>query len=107
MTTLDAWMRAGRHLPKPLKDFHNQKDLFKAMHDRQIPPAGAPHSPADDVSWIAGQCYVIDRFLWFMAKRGYTLQRSRAVGVPFQSLEDDIAQSRAARLALPLPGSPS
>lgn len=94
---LDAWMKAGNYLPEPLRDFHDQKDVFKAMHDLQ-----KPASPLDaiaghyDLSFSTGQCYVIDRFLWFMARRGYTLQRSRA-HLPFRDLEADVLAAKQAR----------
>jgi hypothetical protein len=70
----DAWMKSGKYLPPILRDFHDQKDLFKAMH--QIVSVDK-HDYCKEVGWIEGQCYVIDIFLWFMARRGYTLQKSR------------------------------
>jgi hypothetical protein len=73
--SIDAWMKAGEHLPRVMRDFHDQKDLFKAMHET-VDVRG--HEYAGKVDWVTGQCYVIDVFLWFMARRGYTLQRSRA-----------------------------
>lgn len=94
---LDAWMKAGKYLPDVLRDFHDQKDVFKAMHDLQ-----KPASPSDAVgghyslSFVTGQCYVIDRFLWFMARRGYTLQRSRA-NLPFRDLQADVAAATEKR----------
>lgn len=88
--TLEQWMKRGAYLPNVLRDFHDQKDLFKAMHDRQKPadPSDAI-SGAYSLSFVTGQCYVIDRFLWFMARRGYTLQRSRA-RLPFRDLQADV-----------------
>jgi hypothetical protein len=87
---LEAWMKSGNYLPDVLRDFHDQKDVFKAMHDLQRPAdpgdAIAGHYSLD---FVTGQCYVIDRFLWFMAKRGYTLQRSRA-RLPFRDLQADV-----------------
>ena len=72
-STLIKWMNSGKYLPKILRDFHDQKDLFKTMHylyrDSQ--------SVKDVPNWINGQIYVIDWFLWYMAQRGYTLQKSR------------------------------
>lgn len=96
-TDLDQWLKSGKYLPEPLRDFHDQKDVFKAMHDLQKPAA-----PSDaigghySVDFITGQCYVIDRFLWFMAKRGYTLQRSRA-SLPFRDLAADVDAASARR----------
>ncbi|WP_334166286.1 hypothetical protein [Achromobacter mucicolens] len=94
-----AWLENGSHLPPPLRDFHDQKDVFKAMHDI-INVQG--HEYARSVDWVTGQCYVIDIFLWFMARRGYTLQRSRAK-VPFRDLNEDVENARSKRLPQALP----
>lgn len=96
---LEAWMKSGKYLPDVLRDFHDQKDVFKAMHDLQ-----KPADPSDAIAghysldFVTGQCYVIDRFLWFMARRGYTLQRSRA-RLPFRDLHADVAAATEKRNA--------
>jgi hypothetical protein len=87
---LRAWRAAGKHLPEILRDFHDQKDFFKAMHTL-IGEQSSEESPLiRRPTWVEGQCYVIDCFLWFMARHGYTLQRSRA-SHNFDSLEKNIA----------------
>lgn len=93
---LEAWLKSGEYLPDALRDFHDQKDVFKCMHER-IDISKDPMNPAKNINWIAGQCYVIDTFLWFMARRGYTLQRSRKQGIEFRSLIDDVDHSNKAR----------
>ena len=86
----DSWMKSGRYLPEPLRDFHDQKDVFKAMHEI------IKERPGDFIkrpTWIEGQVYVIDIFLWFMARRGWTMQRTRRRG-EYRDLEADVqAQS--------------
>lgn len=74
---LEEWLRTGRYLPKPLRDFHDQKRAFKAIHGL-ISERPDDHVKRPD--WIAGQCYVIDVFLWFMASCGYTLQKTHKRG---------------------------
>lgn len=92
---LKAWRAAGRHLPDALKDFHDQKAVFKAMHAMLTNLAEPdPDAIIKLPSTVEGQCYVIDCFLWFMARHGYTLQRSRAQQ-DFDSLEDTIALVQA------------
>jgi hypothetical protein len=85
-TDVDAWLKNGEYLPEVLRDFHDQKDIFKAMHS-------IVKERTDDTikrpDWITGQCYVIDVFLWFMARRGYTLQRTKRRG-NFRDLEADV-----------------
>jgi hypothetical protein len=69
--TANEFPKTGLHLPPFLRDFHDQKDVFKSIGGMD-----GLHGTAG-VSWVDGQCYVIDRFLWFMAQHGYTLQRCR------------------------------
>ena len=93
ITDVDAFLKSGEYLPKVMRDFHDQKDLFKAMH--QI----VGENPEDTIkrpSWIEGHVYVIDVFLWFMARRGYTLQRTRRKG-NFRDLESDVQVQKELR----------
>jgi hypothetical protein len=108
VSKLSNWMTSGGYLPPALRDFHDQKEVFKTMHEIVAIP---DNDYAKNVDWITGQVYVIDVFLWFMAKRGYTLQRSRQ-RLPFHDLDDDLARCRKVRDAqftkalglTPLPG---
>lgn len=83
---VDQWLKSGEYLPEPLRDFHDQKEVFKAMHEivRETPGALVKRP-----NWMEGQCYVIDVFLWFMARRGWTLQRTRRDG-EFRDLNADV-----------------
>jgi hypothetical protein len=83
---LKQWRADGHHLPKVLRDFHDQKEVFKAMHDMLIVK---PSDIGSEISVVEGQVYVVDRFLWFMARHGYTLQKSRA-RQNFDSLEGNV-----------------
>jgi hypothetical protein len=83
---LDQWCKKGLYLPEVIRDFHAQKELFKAIHNTI---SINNHSYARDIDWISGQCYVIDIFLWYMARRGYVLQRSRKQ-MDFRDLQHDI-----------------
>ena len=61
------WLESGLYMPRFMRDFHDQKDLFKSigsLSDCSISPTSA-------------HIYVVDKFLWYMASRGYTLQKSR------------------------------
>lgn len=90
---VQAWRAEGRNLPKFMRDFHDQKDLFKAVHET-INVEG--HEYAKDISWVAGHCYAVDIFLWFMAKHGYTLQRSPR-NLPFTGIHETISEAKEAR----------
>lgn len=88
--TIDEFRSGGKHLPRILRDFHDQKDVFKTIHSTvELPKELA------NLSWVAAHIYVIDIFLWFMAKRGYTLQKSRA-NVEFVNINDDIKRVKDA-----------
>ncbi len=89
---LVEWLKSGEHLPSFLRDFHDQKDLFKRVEEmvsrRPIPNGD---------SWIGRHVYVIDYFLWFMARHGYTLQKSRQ---PIEFEDYDKASANGARQVL-------
>lgn len=85
--TTQQYTESSKHLPRFLRDFHNQKDLFKTIWGR----TNLSKFPKEiqDFGWINFHILIIDLFLWWMAKRGYTLQRSRQK-VEFLNLWDDI-----------------
>ena len=68
-TTINEWINTQGHMPTWLRDFHNQKDVFKAIDQEW--------GSGEGMTWVQGHCYTIDKFLRFMAAHGYTLQRSR------------------------------
>lgn len=67
MDKLSKWLTSGEYLPHFMRDFHDQKDVFKTMHNT-IKNADENGNPRD------GHIYVVDTFLWYMARCGYTLQ---------------------------------
>jgi len=67
---LVRWVDSGKHLPKWLRDFHDQKSVFRACEETL-------GKPQNGITWVDGHIYTIDRFLRFMALHGYTLQRTR------------------------------
>lgn len=107
---VQQWRDSGKHLPEFLRDFHDQKDLFKTIHETT---RVENHSYCKEISWITGQCYVIDIFLWAMARYGYTLQKTRT-RLPFEDLEETkraALEARDAQMArvmglTPLPSAP-
>jgi hypothetical protein len=67
------WLQETKHLPECIRDFHDQKELFRFMHEVY---EGNPVN--HNINCIEGHEYVVDWFLWFMGSRGYTLQKTRA-----------------------------
>ncbi|MDH1104787.1 hypothetical protein N5C55_02705 [Pseudomonas otitidis] len=90
---LKQWREDQKHLPEFMRDFHKCKDLFRGIEDFTL--LDDDH-PARQVNWRQAQCYTIDVFLWFMARHGYTLQRSRT-RLNFDDLDarlDQLCQAR-------------
>jgi hypothetical protein len=85
---LQQWASSLEYLPDFIRDFHDQKDLFKTIHwlckPEKLSDTDTSFDRLQSVSWIQGQIYVIDKFLWVMAKFGWTLQRSRKRGLVFR-----------------------
>ena len=86
MSDLTKWLQSSEYLPEFMRDFHDQKDVFKAMHNT-ITNANDNGNARD------GHIYVVDTFLWYMARCGYTLQKSRKQ-VEFKDINDDIERMR-------------
>lgn len=106
---LKQFLSDFRYLPEVMRDFHDAKEIFKTMH--HVSGWNEKEGWARDISWMDGQIYVVDLFLHFMARHGYTLQRSRAK-VEFHDLDekrrrfrdeqgDALANYLAARVAAP------
>jgi len=75
MDELTKWLKSMEYLPEHMRDFHDQKAIFKEMHS--LYDASQDSNGFTPPSWVDGHIYTVDWFLWFMAKRGYTLQKSR------------------------------
>ena len=84
--SMKKWLDSGEYLPSFLRDFHDAKDFFKTLHST----VKVEGDYIKDINWVSGQCYVIDIFLWWAAKHGYTLQASRKKGIEFQDINESI-----------------
>lgn len=90
---LKQWRESGKHLPEFLRDFHDQKDFFKFLHEYNDPKE---MDMIKDIDWVKGQIYVIDVFLWTLARHGWTLQKNRS-NQKFDDLDkmvNDFTQNR-------------
>jgi hypothetical protein len=85
--TPDEFITSGKHLPPIIRDFHDAKDVFKTMHSSM--DLGKFPKEIQSLGWINCHIFIIDVFLWWMAKRGYTLQKSRQK-VGFLNLQEEI-----------------
>jgi hypothetical protein len=93
--SLRKFLSETEHLPACLKDFHDQKRLFKRVDEMvqaDIEQNGFEAKLAfEGYNWRLAHIFTIDKFLWFMAAHGYTLQKSRKKGVKFCDLEREMA----------------
>ena len=95
---LQKWRDEGKHLPKFLRDFHDQKDFFKYLHD-SIDTDDEENKVFKEISAREGHIYCIDYVLYILAKYGYTLQKSRAQ-YSFENLSDSIEKNNEYRKEL-------
>lgn len=86
---MQEWLDRQQHLPGFMRDFHDQKDLFKFIQSVYEKTSLIPG--ATRISWRDAHIYAIDFFLWLLAKRGWTLQRSRKK-FEFRDIEQDIEE---------------
>jgi hypothetical protein len=87
------WRDAGKHLPPWLRDFHDQKRFFRWF--QPFVTNYAKRADAPDLNWVQVHCFIIDVFLWHMARHGYTLQKSWSRR-DFTELEAEVAAYDAA-----------
>lgn len=90
---LKNWREDGKHLPEFLRDFHDQKDFFKYLHETLTVDE---NELTKDISFMQGHAYLIDCVLWKLARHGYTLQKSRARH-NFENIEDAIKKQNTIR----------
>lgn len=82
------WRASGEHLPKFFRDFHDQKALMGAMH---YFTRKEECKELEAINLVNGHVYIVDVFLHFMARHGYTLQKTRK-NLPFEDIEENISQ---------------
>ena len=81
-------MNDHENLPDFMKDFHDQKDLFKAIYTQY--GEGNNKELLSKVNWIDAHCFTIDVFLWWMGMHGYKLQKIRKKGIEFHEPNETI-----------------
>ena len=94
-TDLNTYLAKGEYLPKFLRDFHDQKDVFKYLDRVQEKNIKLHRNEErhDSVNWRNAQIYTIDIFLWVMAKNGYTLQQCRR-NLPFEDINESVYEDK-------------
>ena len=96
---LKTYMGNGENLPEFIKDFHDQKDLFKAIYDLWR----EENDVLQKVNWVDAHVFSIDILLWWMGLHGYKLQKIRKKDVKFYDPLETIKQHRDKRLGISLP----
>jgi hypothetical protein len=85
---LKQYMEKRENLPEFMKDFHDQKDLFKTIYDQYR--EGNAKKLLEDVGWVDAHIFTIDVFLWWMGRHGYKLQKIRKQGLEFNDPNETI-----------------
>jgi hypothetical protein len=86
MINVDEWIKKGTFLPRFLRDFHDQKDFFKCLFGLWVIPhrekldAQKEFDYIKELNFVQAQIFVIDYFLRFLARHGYTIQKVRSKG---------------------------
>lgn len=83
------YLQEGNYLPEFLKDFHDQKELFKTIYI-QYKGKNENNKILDTINWVDMHILVIDIFLWWMGSHGYKLQKSKTKNVEFYDISDSI-----------------
>ncbi len=86
--SLQNYLENQENLPDFIKDFHDQKDLFKAIYEQYS--EGNNKELLSKVNWVDAHCFTIDVFLWWMGRHGYKLQKARKKGVEFFDVNETI-----------------
>jgi hypothetical protein len=90
--SVQEWLKSGKYLPKFMQDFHKQKRVFKRI---DVFVENRKEANKDNIlshkmpDWVTAHIYVIDIFLWYMARHGYTLQKTRK-RLSFEDIEEDL-----------------
>jgi hypothetical protein len=92
-TKILKWLEEDSHLPAEIKDFHDQKELFRLISETfKDETVGESTPPLGTIDSHNAHVYVIDKFLKFMAIHGYTLQKARKKGVVFDDLGSSLSE---------------
>jgi len=92
----NQYLKNQEYLPEFVSDFHDQKDLFKAIYDQYR--EGNQKKLLEDVNWVDAHVFTIDVFLWWMGEHGYKLQKIRKKGIEFYDPEQTIEHFRNIRM---------
>lgn len=98
--SVQEFLESGNYLPEFMRDFHDQKLLFKfvgsivqnAKRKAKDKKGASDYLLEDMPNWMSASVYVVDFFLWTMARRGYTLQKSRKHIDDFRDINKDLAE---------------
>lgn len=93
--TAAEYNQEKKYLPDFMKDFHDQKDLFKSLHEMW---AKRLETELPNFNWRDSHIYTVDFFLWFMGLHGYKLQKIKSKDVEFYDIEKTIEESRRKRI---------
>lgn len=89
------YTKSLKYLPEEFKDFHDQKDLMKALHDLYKDNETLKNMPN---TWVDNHVFIVDFFLYFMSLHGYKLQKIRNKKVKFYDLNKTVDEFKEKRI---------
>ncbi|GBR02136.1 hypothetical protein ACFFGF_04955 [Asaia lannensis] len=93
----EKWLNSQQYLPREIRDFHDQKSLFKFVDKTRLANVDRNNgSYMSGMNWVDSMVYTGDVFLWVMAQHGYTLQKSRKK-FDFPDLKEALAREDEVR----------
>jgi hypothetical protein len=96
--TPTQYLLRQENLPYFMKDFHDQKDLFKAIYEKW--KDGEPdHKVLEDINREDAQVFTIDFFLWWMGLHGYKLQKIKNKNIEFHDPIQTLRKYNGIRLS--------
>jgi len=89
---INNYMKDGGYLPDFMKDFHDQKDVFKTIFEQyKDSQAFKALGVTGNISWVDAHIFTVDVFLWWMAMHGYKLQKIRSKDIVFFEPQETIS----------------
>jgi hypothetical protein len=93
--TPEEFTKEMKYLPKFMRDFHDQKDLFKAIEELYKNDEGFKRL---NPNFRDSHIYTIDFFLWFMGQHGYKLQKVKHPDCKFYDIQETIKEMKDRRV---------
>ena len=87
---IEHYKKELKYLPEYLRDFHNQKDLFKMIHGWYNPNYKETEL-LNKITFRDGQIFIIDFVLWCLVRYGYKIQYNNMNKSKFNNYDNQLS----------------